>query len=60
MEYKPIQSVFPCEDCYDITGPNDTQIVLYDENIGLKRSVEKLEKTRPEKVCCIYILKYTV
>ena len=40
MDYKHIQTVYPGEDEYDITGPNDTQIVLYDENLASKRKIK--------------------
>ena len=40
MNYKPTQTVYPGDDEYDITGPNDTQIVLYDENLASKRKIK--------------------
>uniref|UniRef100_A0A0A0K6Z8 Uncharacterized protein n=1 Tax=Cucumis sativus TaxID=3659 RepID=A0A0A0K6Z8_CUCSA len=55
MDYKHIQTVYPGEDEYDITGPNDTQIVLYDENLASKRKikvempVQKLDAQETEK-----------
>ena len=34
MEFKHLQTVYPEEDEYDITRPNDTQVVLYDKKLN--------------------------
>ena len=40
MEFKPLQTVYPEKDEYDITGPNDTQVVLYDKNLASIRKTK--------------------
>ena len=39
MEYKHIQTMFPCEDEYNRIGQSGTQIVLYNENLTIKRNI---------------------
>ena len=63
MEFKPLQTVYPGEDEYDITWPNGTQVVLYDENLAsirktkVETSVQNMEAQGKEvSLIVLYIL----